>query len=251
MKITNVQFVRKSSNAKTGPIPTTTTSRESCPKACPLSGERGCYAEAGYYTRLNWDAVDAGKRGAPWAALCEKVRALPAGQLWRHNVAGDLPHNRERIDSRLLSDLIDANTGRRGFTYTHHSMRNAHNRRAVETANALGFAINLSADDPAAADKLAALGIAPVVCILPQDYARKEKGGAFSESWGDYLLRVKNLTHETPQGRRIIVCPAVIRDNKTCANCGICAEINRAQIVGFPAHGASKARIPVNQKTGA
>ncbi len=251
MKTINVQFVKKSSNAKTGPIPTTTTGRESCPKSCPLSGERGCYAEAGYYTRLNWDAVDAGKRGGSWADLCDSVRSLPNGQLWRHNVAGDLPHNRERIDSLLLSDLVAANFGKRGFTYTHHSMRLAHNRRAVQAANVLGFAINLSADSLADADKLSVLGIAPVVAIVPETYARKEKGGKFVESWGEYLLRVAKLPHETPQGRRFIVCPATNRDSKTCANCGICAEVKRSQIVAFPAHGASKARIPANQKAGA
>jgi len=83
-----VQFVRKSSNAKVGKIPTTTTDRTSCPDSCPLKDKGGCYAEAGYYTRINWDKVDSGERGASWDDLCESVSKLPEGQLWRHNYVG-------------------------------------------------------------------------------------------------------------------------------------------------------------------
>ncbi len=86
-----VQFVRKSSNSKTGPIPVTTTERSSCPPSCPLAGDGGCYAEAGYYTRLNWTAVSEKRRGMDWVDFVDTIDSLPKHTLWRHNVAGDLP----------------------------------------------------------------------------------------------------------------------------------------------------------------
>jgi hypothetical protein len=63
----NTALTLKSSNDKTGPIPVSTTSRVSCPATCPLAGDGGCYADAGYYTRMHWDAVTAGTRGLPVA----------------------------------------------------------------------------------------------------------------------------------------------------------------------------------------
>jgi hypothetical protein len=225
MTSVNVQFVAKSRNAKTGPIPTTTSSRETCPDSCPLK-DNECYASAGYYTRLNWDAVTRGDRGADWGALLEQVRALPDGQIWRHNVAGDLPHlDGKRIDRSALRSLTHANNGRAGFTYTHHSMSVKHNRDAVKQANAHGFTVNLSADSPRRADELAALEIAPVVAIVAADQMTNTR---------------------TPGGRPIVICPAVTRDNVSCATCKLCARRDRGVIVGFPAHGAQKSKIDVN-----
>jgi len=41
----------------------------------------------------------------------------------------------------------------------------------------------------------------------------------------------------TPGGRKIVLCPATIRDGISCADCKLCAISNRAAIIGFPAHG--------------
>lgn len=216
----NVQFIRKSSNAKIGKIPATNTARKSCPASCPLAGKGGCYAEAGFYTRLNWDKIDSGERGGDWSQLCDSIAKLPEGQLWRHNVSGDLPHVDEVIDFGALSDLLEANEGKRGFTYTHHDMKRAANRKAVRLANKLGFTVNLSGNNPAHADELAALNIAPVVTVVPAD-------------------QVENTT--TPEGRKIVICPAAIRDDVSCETCQLCQRSNRSVIIGFPAHGSRKA----------
>jgi hypothetical protein len=58
------QFIKKSSNSKVGAIPVTNSPRATCPSNCPLSGNGGCYAEAGFHTRLNWDKLDRGERGS-------------------------------------------------------------------------------------------------------------------------------------------------------------------------------------------
>jgi len=211
-----IQFTRKSRNSKTGDIPVTTTSEESCPHACPLKGN-GCYAEGGPLAIL-WRKVTARKAGMAWDAAMFEIAALPQGTLWRHNQAGDLPGIGDDIDGFALIELIRANEGKRGFTYTHKPLSGG-NDGAIAAANAMGFTVNLSANNLAHADELAASNVGPVVVVLPADATRATI---------------------TPQGRRVAICPATISDNVTCKTCGLCAIANRKAIIGFPAHGASK-----------
>lgn len=208
-----VSLTLKSRNAKTGPIPVSTTTSTTCPDACPFK-RSGCYADGGPL-RIQWDKVSRGEAGHSWEDFLSQVRTLPNDQLWRHNQAGDLPGIGDTIDGKALYDLVVANTGKRGFTYTHKPMDSIANREAVAHANQSGFTVNLSANNLDHADELADLGIAPVVVVLPQE--QKE-----------------NLT--TPKGRKVVVCPATIRDDVSCMTCGLCARLRDA-IVGFPAHG--------------
>ena len=219
-------FIRESGNRKTGSIPVTYSERETCPESCPHY-RSDCYAED-YFTRMSWDKVP--QRGGELSALCESVAKLPAGQLWRMNVAGDLPGRGESVDPVALGQIVRANIGRRGFTYTHKKSADA--ITWAKHATDWGFTVNLSADDAGEADTLAALNSGPVVCIVPMDTPEKT---------------------QTPGGRSIVVCPAQTRDHITCESCGLCARANRAVIVGFRAHGSkakqtdSKARriIPI------
>lgn len=208
-------FVKQSANSKTGPIPVTYSQRETCPQSCPHY-RADCYAED-YYTRMTWDKVT--QRGGDLAALCAIVAALPPGQLWRHNVAGDLPGAGEAVDADALGQLVMANIGRKGFTYTHKKQGDALTWAAHATA--WGFTVNLSADDAGEADDLAELDLGPVVAIVPTDTSEKSY---------------------TPAGRTIIVCPAQTRDGITCATCGLCARADRGVIIGFRAHG-TRARV--------
>lgn len=221
MKNLNVQFIKKSSNAKIGKIPCTNSSRNSCPDSCPLKSDGSCYAEAGFYTKLNWNKLDSGERGGDWSNLVEQVAKIKAGQLWRHNVSGDLPHINQQIDTAKLMQLIAANKGKNGFTYTHHDMGKAYNRRAISEANQQGFTINLSGNNPAHALELAALNIGPVVSIVPADVTKNFEQG----------------------GRKFVICPAAIRDDITCADCKMCARYDRKTIIAFPAHGSGKNKI--------
>jgi len=212
-------FTAKSQNVKTGPIPTTVTSATSCPDACPLK-EAGCYAAHGHVA-MHWRAVTSGKRGGSLDALCDSVMALPEGTLWRHNVAGDLPGEGNAIDKAGMLALIQANEGKRGFTYTHKPAQHGANGDLIRFANAKGFTVNLSANTLAHADTLAALNIGPVVVV--QD--------AIEGTRADTV---------TPEGRKVATCPATYRDDITCKSCGLCAVRDRKVIVGFPAHGAAK-----------
>lgn len=209
-----------SMNRKTGPIPVSTSSRETCPDACPLKGN-GCYAESGPMM-IHWHQVNLGTRGLGWQEFLEEVRKFPPGELWRHNQAGDLPGIGNDIDVTALGQLVHANQGRAGWTYSHKPMTSAKNRRAINEANENGFTINLSADTLKEADELAELKIAPVVVVLPIDSPRS--------------LR-------TPAGRIVMVCPAEESEHVTCARCKICQKRDRGFIVGFRAHGTGKAKV--------
>jgi len=195
----------------------------------------GCYAEGGPLGQLWRGMSEAGPnasfphgkasvRTTDWKGLCSNVAALPADTVWRHNQAGDLPNTGGMLSDTLMSDLIAANHGKRGFTYTHHNvLQSEHNRNVVECANRNGFTINLSGNNLAHADALADLGIAPVVAVLP----------ASVEGKADIA---------TPKGRKVVVCPATYKDDVSCLTCKLCSIRDRKVIVGFPAHGASKAR---------
>ena len=215
-------LTRSSSNEKTGPIPVSTSPRSTCPDSCPLK-KNGCFVIGPI--EWHWDKVSRGERGNAWDVFLDELRSLPRGQLWRHNQAGDLPGDNEEILPEFLKDLVNANQGRKGFTYTHKPVLSEQagpvesNRAAIKEANAQGFTINLSANGLNHADKLAALGIGPVCAILPDQ---------------------NPVNRTTPQGRKVVICPAQTRKNTTCATCGLCQRADRSVIVGFMPHGAQQ-----------
>lgn len=221
-------ITERSSNRKVGPIMVTTSPRSTCPTACPFKGS-GCYAEGGPL-RAIWSALDRGEAGQSVSngkgklkvhdltSLLDRIRAQPLGALWRMNQAGDLPGEGDEIDGEALAAITLANQGRRGFTYTHKPMTPG-NMKLVKRSNAFGFTINLSANNLQDADRLADLNVGPVATVLPHD-------------------QLSNTV--TPKGRKVVVCPAVVRDDVTCSSCGLCARADRTAIVGFPAHGASR-----------
>ena len=214
----NVHLTPKSANVKTGPIPVSTTERASCPADCKMKAE--CYAASGPLA-LHWAAVSNGSRGTSWSEFTDAIAALPDGQLWRHNQAGDLPQANGTIDPTLLGDLVAANIGKRGFTYSHH--RDAASIQWIRHANQWGFTVNLSANDLHDADALADQDAGPVVVVLPS---------------------TQTVNTTTPKGRPVVVCPATQRDDVSCATCQLCQR-QRAAIVGFPAHGTRKRVIDI------
>jgi hypothetical protein len=213
--VTWVHLTPKSNNAKTGPIPVSTTEARTCPPSCPWR-EKVCYAKHGPLG-LHWRAVSERKRGMAWAEFCETVRAFPEGTLWRHNQSGDLPGEGESIDAEELSALVSANQGKKGFTYTHK--RGKENFRLIRSANLAGFTVNLSANSLEDADTLAETGAGPVCVVL-----------ALSQSTNTL----------TPSGRKVVICPATQREGVTCESCKLCSRADRSCIIGFPAHGIGR-----------
>lgn len=242
----NFGFTLTSSNKKTGPIPVSMTQRNSCPTSCPLSSdaEGGCYAESGH-VRIHWQRLE--RQGLTLDELCARIAALPRGQLFRHNVAGDLPTvDREGIDADALRAIVTAARKARGFTYTHHRLDAAAsdgrtNAAHIDAANVQGFTVNISTNSPEHADAVAdAYPWLPLVTILPEDAPTISR---------------------TPAGRTVVVCPAVTAERQgmppgavTCASCELCANRERRSIVGFPVHGTGKkkaARVIMMRSAGA
>lgn len=222
-----IRLIERSTNGKTGPMPVSSSDASTCPLTCPLRG-RECYAAFG---PIAWQWA---KLKGDWRSFIAKVFQLPQGSLWRHNEKGDLAGAGNRIDRAKLRELVRANQGKRGFTYTHKPMLGGQaarsvvvqNRAAVKEANAGGFTINLSADNLRQADQLARLGIAPVVAIVPMD--QKE-----------------NCL--TPEGRRVVICPHP-KTGRKCMDCSLCQWSNRKVIIGLPAHGTLKRQLSKRTK---
>jgi hypothetical protein len=168
--------------------------------------------------------------------------------MWRYAQAGDLPGYGPQIDATLLDELVAANAGKHVIAFTHKPTFGndpvpVENRRLIAAAIKAGFPINLSADNPAHADRLAELGLAPVVTILARAYARravrhrfKRRPDEWAETISEWRDRTAPLPRRTPAGRRIAVCPATY-SNATCKTCGACARVRDA-VIGLPAHGA-------------
>lgn len=213
-------LTRKSSNAKTGPIPVSTSSRATCAPSCPFL-MNGCYGDGGPLA-IHWAAVTKGERGEPLPRFLANIASLPTDQLWRMNQAGDLPHNAGKISRRFIRGMIAANKGRRGFTYTHHDLSQGENLSLVRQANRQGFKINVSTESEPAADRAIAAGL-PAVITVPSIEER--------------------TTWHTPAGNTVLVCPAQRSDTLTCADCQLCHSRGARIVIAFKAHGASRRKV--------
>ena len=87
--MTRVHITKRSANIKVGKIPVTTSEASTCPTTCAMWDS--CYAKTGPQS-WHWNKVTKGERGGSWDDLAKFVSQLNAGQLWRHNVSGDLPY---------------------------------------------------------------------------------------------------------------------------------------------------------------
>jgi hypothetical protein len=184
---------------------------------------------------MHWRKLDKGEstNAVEWHEFIKQVTGIAKGSLWRHNQPGDLNGSNDVIDNEKLEQLVWANRGKRGFTYTHYPMLDnesnysIHNRNSVNNANTRGFTINLSGNDIAHADKLKALNVAPVVVIMPRDAEK---------------------VSYTPKGNKVVICPAENSDKVNCLKCGLCQDAKRDYIIGFRAHGTAAKTVELIAK---
>jgi hypothetical protein len=225
----------QSNNAKTGPIPVSVSSKYTCPIDCafyhkPVSDDvGGCYGANGHLN-IHWNKVTAGTRGVDFEQFCLQIESMPANQLWRYGVAGDLPGLQNVIDKHQMHRLVKANHDRDCIAYSHKYNSKA-NMVLLKYANDHGMTVNLSANNLKHADLLSKHDM-PVVVALPIRHLNDPK------------------VIFTPAGLKVLVCPAVTSFKVTCATCGLCAKRDRFDqltgqrlIVGFPAHGSKKAIV--------
>lgn len=205
-----------SSNSKTGHMPVSTTGSISCPPACKHLKLGTCYARFSWLG-LHWKKVDSGQRDMGWDSVLRFVSDLPSGQIHRWNQAGDLPGTGNVINSRLFLQLVEANRGKRGFTYTHKPLT-PKNLELIEYANRNGFTVNFSVDSLTdvvkTQQRLQLMGYnIPLVLTVPETFESTDE---------------------------IKVCPAQIRDDITCLKCQWCAMPERKFVVAFRMHGTRK-----------
>lgn len=213
----------KSSNTKTGPIPVSTSSRATCPPTCPFLGE-GCYGD-GYHLSMHWDAVTRGERGLQWPQFLAAIAELPFGQLWRHNQAGDLYKPGTVTGRTALAQLVDANRGRRGYTYSHHPLTSA-TVQAFRAATANGFTVNASCHNETKADAAIASGLRAAFVVASTETR---------PHW------------RTPDGNHAVLCPAQRSgpqfEGMDCAKCQLCQSRPETIAIAFKAHGTGYRRV--------
>lgn len=218
MALARLRFhlTRVSGNSKTGPIPVTTSSRDTCPSTCPFRGS-GCYADGGPLA-LHWGKVTSAERGVSFAQHCADLASLPPGQLVRLNQAGDLVHRQGRVSRRFVRGIVAACKNLKAYTYSHHALNLGENLQLLRFANRNGLTINVSTETEAAADQAIASGL-PAVLAVDSDESR--------DTW------------HTPAGNVVLVCPAQRRDID-CATCQLCHTRGKRVIIAFRAHGTNK-----------
>lgn len=191
---TNLKMIifTSSSNAKTGDIIQSYSSRSTCPERCPLKAG-GCYAE-GFYIRKIWDRCD-NPNDTRFVANDDQLRLtlLEATKqrlkgasnnspvLFRHNVAGDVAiEGTSIIDSSRINILADAveyvNTlfpdSLRGYTYTHCEI-NEDAAGIIHDAASRGFLINASCETISEVIRAKSLGINTVIVSSSPDETKK------------------------------------------------------------------------------
>ena len=147
--------------------------------------------------------------------LNSKLIGLPIGQLWRHNVAGDLPHDNGVIDLDELEPIMQAVERRKLETilYTHHQLKQ--NIKQLEQVKRRGININLSCHSVSEAVAAVKAGF-NAVTLMPSNAPKVTK----------------------LDGAKVVICPAQTSDRVTCASCGLCAKDRGTTIIGFYPHGA-------------
>lgn len=208
-----------SGNQKTGPIITTRHPQASCPVTCPFLGN-GCYAE-NFPLSKHWR--DDLTRGMTFETYIERLYRLidyrnRTGQssMVRLVEAGDIGNGVELSPQAVhLAEAVKQASTVIWYSHYYPTPENLPGYRSILDR----VCINVSADSPTMADAYVSLGL-PTVVVLP--------------------IGTPNVS-TTPQGRKIVACPAEKASGRvTCQTCRLCGIKDRDYIIGFRAHGGRK-----------
>lgn len=212
----NIFATPRSSNVKTGDVPTLWAglteeeTRASC-SGCSLLGE-GCYAWSG---AVRFGAISARKKAAAdpssrtiAAAIAGAARSA---RMIRATGLGDIGRSGKAAADEVVSAAQSAGLALVG--YTHHW-------REPSVATSWRGRLMASTETLADADQAVDAGWRATV-IVPADAPR---------------------VLETPAGRKVIVCPAQVREGAvTCNECRLCDAGRPGPVIAFRAHGNQKA----------
>lgn len=213
--MTNMLYVPRSGNKKTGDISQTYSACNTCPMSCPFKGH-GCYGE-NFTTRQHWKRANCNSKTLA-GTMTEKGHT----RIVRHNVAGDMckPGTSE-LDPVLIHDLIKAwkSVGVTAYTYTHADKVQG-NFTHVRHAIRHGFVVNMSCETMEQVKACHDNDIPAVLAVY--EWTTKDK----------VTRRINGITYR--------LCPASYDKNMTCRDCGKCWKKGRKEVIVFPAHGNGK-----------
>jgi hypothetical protein len=210
----HMHIVAVSSNSKTGPIPVTYRDMDAtCPRDCPFFAN-GCYGDG----RIKALARKFSSTVTLDHANSVLSRRLKSARYLRDRVVGDLVDASGKFDMGYVLAIakLSAKHGLKVFGYTHAWRKLT--KAQVKRKSASGYVMNASCETVADVRQAISLGM-PVVIT------------------NDNVPERDNVA-----GYRVITCPAQVRDNVTCASCGLCAKPDRKVIIRFLTHGPSKKR---------
>ena len=214
----------RSSNAKTGPIPTTSGPQSTCPTTCPLYGQ-GCYAENRPGRPSIFDMVDKSARRVTVRSIAtRRWRKLPPAV--RFNVSGDYLDAAGRIDYQYIADtnmVAEALAPSGTVTWSY-----SHAWRALEPSM-FSYVVRASCQSAEEASDALARG---------WDVAIVDPGPQCPDT----------LIGSTIDGRKVVQCPVTTGRVATCSDCRLCGRAGSA-IVAFPVHGSSRRRAAVAVRT--
>ena len=104
-----------------------------------------------------------------------------------------------------------------------------------------GFTINCSTESFEAADSAMNDGM-PAVTVIPSDHKAIESYKVIHEGKKQELFKVKEKI-TTPDGRKVVVCPAQTCAPTKCETCKLCSKSERNYVVAFVAHGGGKKKV--------
>ena len=216
----NYSFTSHSHNKKLGNIAAISTSSNSCSDDCALKSE--CYAKFSF-TGIHWRALDL--KGLDYYQLTSLIDAMKKRSKLRYNVMGDLSHNNGIIDTTKLLKLANIVKNRliETILYTHHSIENSLNVKALKLAFDKGLHVNISCEDTDKAKKALGYGLNAVI-VLPTGSIHK-------------VIKTDGLT--------IVRCPAEYKDTIQCSNCMLCAQnrVEKRVVIAFTAHGSGRKKL--------
>ena len=207
-----IRFLATSKNKKTGDIPQTYSTGDTCPVSCFFKKTGACYA-AGYPTCLHWQ-VGYGQ----WLTIDQLKKELRQkvvpNALIRHNIAGDIAvAGTSQIDTVLLSNLTKAFNGFKAYTYT-HCPPTKDNLKAVKKANKAGFVVSFSCEKMEDVKKIHKADLPAVLAVAS-------------------MAKNKRVI----DGITLIKCPNSCDSRIKCRDCKKCADPARKSIIVFPCHG--------------
>lgn len=203
-----------SGNSKTGPIPVTSRTMDTCPTDCPFYPERsgGCYGTGRLFgiTRKHANTLTEKDLDARLAKVRKGARYL------RDRVVGDVLTPDGDVDFDYIAAIAraGARAGLRVFGYTHAWRR--FTADDVTRIKQEGYTMNASCETEQDVQRAVDLGM-PVVLT--------------GDEWDDGQMVA---------GKRVVTCPAQTGQTESCATCGLCASPNRKAVVRFMVHGVAR-----------